>query len=193
MKEELKKLFDGRAFNFAGLVRTTDSNVILRLTESEKLYDIEFYGVQEVECLFKETALISSFTYSLDDPYLWNYGEWSSICGTAPLPDVPKFFYDFHEIVRDKLKVDRDPMTYLNTKSTILEWKNFVYSRAYSLLSAPTQVAKVACDLLDRQAAEYAMLKDPEIKTVPGLSLVTLTHEDKQVIRVVYKELKISS
>ena len=98
---------------------------------------------------------------SSSHPLLWDYGGYSSIFGNAPLPDPPRFFHEFYQLVRSDLGVPRDPVRYLNWKEHLGEWLEFVYSRTYQLLSAPAPIAEAATELLEVQAAEYTILADP--------------------------------
>ncbi len=119
-------------------------------------------GVEELNLSLRAGTLCSGLHLSTDDPLLWEYGPFSTIFGTAPLPDPQRFFYEFYELVSHRLKVRRDPARYLNWESSLKEWEQYVYSRAYRLLSAPAPIAEATIELLEVQAAEFTVLPDAE-------------------------------
>jgi hypothetical protein len=162
--ERAKSLTEGGPLNFAGLVVTEaeSGGLRLRLAREADVFDIEFSGVRECTISTSEPFAVDAIEISASHPFLWNYGSWSTIFGKAPLPDAPKFFYDFNQLVLDTLSVERDPLDYLFFQTGLPQWREFVYSRSFTLLNAPTRIAQAATELLDRQAAEYAVLEDPE-------------------------------
>lgn len=93
-----------------------------------------------------------------DDPLLWELGPRSQLFGTAPLPDPYRFFLEFTRLVRDELKIRRDPVRYLNWRGGLTEWLEIVYSRTFSLFTGPAPLAELAAELLERQAASYQLL-----------------------------------
>ena len=93
-----------------------------------------------------------------DDPLLWEYGPYSQIFGQAPLPDPYRFFLEYSQLVRDELKLRRDPVHYLNWRGGLSLWLELVYSRVYSLMVAPSPLIEGAIELLDRQVASYEVL-----------------------------------
>ncbi len=99
-------------------------------------------GVRESRFVLpsKEPALIS---ISSEEPLLWDYRAWKSIFGNAPLPDPPRFLFEYQRLLRDHFKLDRDPLCYLNFRDRIAEWREFVYQRSFHLLTAPTLVQTV--------------------------------------------------
>ncbi len=110
---------------------------------------------------------------SFEHPILWDYGPTGSIFGNAPLPDPPKFYFDFHNLVSYRLGVPRNPNTYLNFSSSLDEWLQFVYSRTFQLLGAPMEIASKAAKLLEAQAADFTLLPD-EAKEHPTLAVLFL-------------------
>lgn len=117
---------------------------------------------------------VSQILLESDSSLLWDYGSTSTIFGNAPLPDPPRFFFEFFQLVKYRLGVPRDPAGYLNWKENFSEWLGFVYSRSYCLLSAPNPIVEGAIELLDVQAAEYAVLPNP-IDTVQSNSVEELS------------------
>ncbi|MCB0325473.1 MAG: hypothetical protein KDD69_17945, partial [Bdellovibrionales bacterium] len=111
---------------------------------------VELQGVSECEVRLPEAAraVLSSHR---DDPLLWDYGPRSTLFGNAPLPDPPRFFHEFHELVRGQFRLERDPLRYLNWQGNFMEWRDRVVSRTYLLLTAPAPIAEAASQLLDDQ------------------------------------------
>lgn len=119
-------------------------------------------GVKETSIDLAQGCAVGRIQLLVRSPLLWDYGRFSNIYGNAPLPDPPKFFFDFFQLVKYKLGSPRDPAHYLNWKSTFSEWLDFVYSRTYCLLRAPAPIAEACTELLDVQAADYYLLPDAE-------------------------------
>lgn len=136
--------------------------------EGSNEFEIHCCGAVESQLKFSPGALLGDLSASGSHPLLWDYGGYSSIFGNAPLPDPPRFFHEFYQLVRSELGVPRDPVRYLNWSDHLSQWLEFVYSRTYQLLSAPAPIAEAACELLDVQAAEYTILPDPVEKQEPG-------------------------
>lgn len=87
-------------------------------------------------------------------------GDMVTLFGNAPLPDPPRFFFDFHRMC-SRLGVAGDPSRYLNWQGSLGQWLEFVYSRSYRLLTAPREVAEGCLELLDAQLADYYFMPDP--------------------------------
>ncbi len=161
---------------------TFDCSVDGTSSQSSREFQIRATGVTESQLNFtggKAVYLSASRTH----PLLWDYGGYSSIVGNAPLPDPPRFFHEFYQLVRSELGVARDPVRYLNWNTHLSEWLEFVYSRSYQLLSAPAAIAEAATELLDVQAAEYVVLPDPPKEdAVPHDSLLALVLDDSWLV-----------
>jgi hypothetical protein len=118
-------------------------------------------SVVEMQFSLLPGQLVQSAKIDPHSPLLWDYGPAASIFGNAPLPDPPRFFHEFHELVCGTLGIMRDPIKYLNWQGSFLGWRNIVVSRSFQLLSAGAPLVEAAAPLLDAQAAEYAILPDP--------------------------------
>lgn len=128
---------------------------------AEKEIEIVLKGVRETGLVLGVEQDGNTLEVLQESPLLWDYGSTSTIYGNAPLPDPPRFFFEFCQLVKFSLGIDRDPVAYLNWKNDFSEWLEFVFSRSYCLLSAPDPVVEATRSLLDVQAAEYAVLSDP--------------------------------
>lgn len=136
---------------------------------------VVLHDVVEAEVRFSGDAEFTRVSVAEDSPLLWDYGPAAAIYGNAPLPDVPRFFYEFFQLVRFKLSLPRDPAKYLNWLNDFSEWQQFALSRCYLLLRAPLAVAEAARELLEVQAAEYVLLpEEAQDKEKRGFILVTL-------------------
>ncbi len=119
-------------------------------------------------------SVVQSLGSSQESPLFWNYQPQGSIFGHAPLPDPPRFFHEFHELILGTLGIKRDPITYLNWQKNFLGWRNIVLSRTYQLLHAPWQVVEASTELLDAQVADYHALPDRDVELpteVPEIAL----------------------
>ncbi|MFN8388967.1 MAG: hypothetical protein U0136_01605 [Bdellovibrionota bacterium] len=107
-----------------------------------------------------------------EHPLLLNHGPRASIYGQDALPDPYRFFLEFHRLVRDVLKIPRDPVRYLNWGGTLNEWLSFVYSRTFLLLTAPVTVVEGAKELLEAQSASFIVLPETGNGEVAGRTLL---------------------
>lgn len=116
-------------------------------------------GIRELSIQERSLPIdTTEFGVTDDDPLLWNFGPQSTIFGIAPLPDPYRFFLEFYRVVQRDLKLRRDPTSYLNWRTGMSDWLELVYSRAYNLLTAPTQVVEAAVPLLEAQVALFQVL-----------------------------------
>ena len=97
------------------------------------------------------------------------YGPQATIFGNAPLPDPPRFFFDFYRGVK-ALGYTSDPTLLLNGGPDLQQWLSFVYSRTYRLLSGPVAVVELAKELLEAQAVASMVLPDEPV-AAPAESL----------------------
>jgi hypothetical protein len=144
------------AITLGGLNWDADSAIKPRMNDGQLRFLLE--GVRENTLSVGNQS--SEIELSFEHPILWDYGPTASIFGNAPLPDPPKFYFDFHDLVSFRLGVPRDPNTYLNFTNSLDEWLAFVYSRTFQLLRAPKVIASKAGQLLENQAADFTLLPD---------------------------------
>jgi len=133
--------------------------------EVEKPAEYVFHGASKL-------PEVSEVLLTDSHPLLLNYGPRASIFGQAPLPDPYRFFLEFHKLVRDKLAIPREPISYLNFPGRMSEWLGIVYSRSYNLLTAPASVVQGASELLDAQLCEHHVLPEPALVSHPLKVLV---------------------
>lgn len=112
---------------------------------------------------------IAELNIVADDPLLWELGPYSQIFGQAPLPDPYRFFLEYSRLVRDELKLRRDPVHYLNWRGGLSQWLEIVYSRVYSLMVAPSPLVESAIELLERQVATFEVLPAKRFGAAPAL------------------------
>ena len=128
-------------------------------------------------------ATTGGLVYATDHPALLSFGPQATVFCTAPLPDPQRFFFDFYRLVQTELSLSVDPARYLNGEGDLGRWLEFVYSRAYRLMSGPQLLVERVRDLLDAQAAQYEVLPDAPIDFgVAAGALHVLTAGNLQVV-----------
>lgn len=135
-------------------------------------------GVREIQHQSKNLSEPRELLTTSAHPLLLDYGPKASLFGRAPLPDPYRFFLEFHKLVRDQFAIEREPLRYLNYKGRMSEWLAVVYSRTYTVLSGPIELAEEATKLLDAQVAEYSLIPDP----TPALDVSLFYLEDFWVV-----------
>lgn len=145
-------------------------------------FSLSFERVSEVSLLDAATALVQTLCVDTQSPLLWNYQPQGSIFGHAPLPDPPRFFHEFYELVVGTLGIKRDPIDYLNWQKNFLGWRNIVLSRAYQLLHAPWQVVEASTLLLDAQVADYNPIPDRDVELPSDPPEIALEFGDSWVL-----------
>lgn len=169
------QLSESSLFRFLRAEQSEEGGLTLTVSvesADDRSVQLQFSCQGVFESLLKPTSQalpISQIQILDDDPLLWDYGPRSSIYGNAPLPDPPRFLFDFIKLFQPKLRGARDPLRYLNWRENFAEWREFVYSRSYLLLTAPQTIAEeTALLILDAQAAEYTVLPVEFPPVTPG-------------------------
>ncbi len=152
-----------------GKFRASFTTVCWWDTPAERNYTLSLDRVQEYLLVDPPDKDIVVLSCGFDSPLLLNYQPTSSIFGQAPLPDPPRFFHEFYELIQGTLGIKRDPITYLNWQDSFLGWRNMVLSRTYRMLNGPAQVVDGASELLERQVADHIVLPDHVDEDAPSV------------------------
>ena len=166
LSEFLKTSADDSRYLLQSATWDSPNSIQIKLSNSKKSSArlITCIGVQEADLSFERGGASDELIeYRADDPLLLDYGPCSTIVGNSPMPDPHRFFFEFSQMLRFEFALLRDPSRYLNWRKDYKEWLYIVYSRSYSLLTAPTVIAQAAVELLKVQAVEHAVLQAADL------------------------------
>ena len=105
-----------------------------------------------------------------DDPLLWDYGQYGTIFGSAPLPDPSGFLLSYLSMCAD-LEILRDPIQYLVAGGNLDGWMTRVSESSYHLIGAPVKLLEPTQVILNHQRASYSVSLGPSRRN-PSAALV---------------------